>query len=133
MTVILSACGGFTPEPIWQRDVVPERPGGGVQKPGSPEANPSKTEFEITYDEVHRKVFQPYCLRCHNPQNKKGGVDLSSLPVMLGQGGLLVPGQPSESLVYRVIAGGQMPPRGALSAELQESVRLWIESGNSRH
>lgn len=132
--LLLSACGGFAPEPIWQKDS-PQSETQNDQTPANPPSGPVKptpTEFETGYKDIRAKVFQPFCLKCHNTNNREGGVDLSSLTVMLGQSGLLVPGQPSQSLVYRVVEAGQMPPRGGgLSVSARESLRLWIESGNS--
>lgn len=87
-----------------------------------------------------RGIFQARCVVCHGSAKQSGGLDLRTLASRLkgGKSGpALVPGKPEESLLYRKIVDGQMPPaQGAkdLAVELPtaseiEKIRAWIASG----
>ena len=87
-----------------------------------------------------RAVFQARCVRCHGGMQREGGLDLRTVASRLkgGKSGPgLVPGKPEESLIYKRIANGTMPPdRMAkdLAVELPTEaetakVRAWIAAG----
>ncbi len=82
---------------------------------------------------VVRPLLESSCLRCHNPQEKKGGLDLSSRAAALrgGETGeAIVPGKPDESLLVRLVEVGEMPKDGAMIPPEQVAVlRRWIELG----
>ncbi|MDA0207570.1 MAG: PSD1 and planctomycete cytochrome C domain-containing protein [Acidobacteria bacterium] len=87
-----------------------------------------------------RAIFQARCVRCHGAEEQRGGLDMRTRESRLKGGNSgpgLVPGKPEESLLYRRIADGEMPPQRLaklLAIELvtsseQEKVRRWIVAG----
>ncbi len=118
---LLSACGGFAPEPLYSHENPFPTPG----KMG--ELDEAQDPMLKQYNDIRAAVLKDHCLSCHNPQNAKGGVDLSSLPAILKHPGLVKWGQSNDSDLYNVILEGSMPPREMLSDELTERVRIWID------
>src|SRR5271154_4427219 len=58
-------------------------------------------------------VLQARCVRCHGGLAKEGGLDLRTLESRLKggkSGAALVPGKPEDSLLYKRMANGTMPP-----------------------
>jgi cytochrome c553 len=87
-----------------------------------------------------RAVFQARCVRCHGGMEQQGGLDLRTVASRLkgGKSGpALVPGKPEESLIYKRIVAGQMPPDKMakdFAVELPtdaetEKIRAWIAAG----
>jgi hypothetical protein len=85
-------------------------------------------------------VLQARCVRCHGGLAKQGGLDLRTLESRLkgGKSGpALVPGKPEESLLYKRMANGTMPPDKMakdLAIELPTDaetakIRAWITEG----
>ncbi|MEQ1875721.1 MAG: c-type cytochrome domain-containing protein [Bdellovibrionia bacterium] len=76
-------------------------------------------------------VVKPKCLSCHDSETKKGKVDLSSYESIMGTSDLVVPGEPSKSELFRVLAENEMPPRPneTLSTTDKDTVHKWIASG----
>ncbi len=104
-----------------------------IDKMKAPAAE-SVSEFEI------RGILQARCIVCHGAGKKEGGLDLRTVASRLkgGKSGpALVPGKPEESLMYKRIADGQMPPEKPakdLAVELPtpsetEKIRAWIAAG----
>ena len=87
-----------------------------------------------------RGILQARCVVCHGSGKASGGLDLRTMASRLkgGKSGpALVPGKPEESLLYKRIVEGQMPPEKAskaLAVELPsptetEKIRAWIAAG----
>jgi hypothetical protein len=102
-----------------------------------PKAEPEKAPVStfVTWADV-QPIFEAHCTSCHEPDSKKGGLDLSSFASALqggGSGKSIVPGEPDQSRLFRLIAQQERPfmPRNAdpLSAELLAKVRAWLEQG----
>jgi hypothetical protein len=58
-------------------------------------------------------VLQARCVRCHGGLAKEGGLDLRTIESRLKggkSGSALAPGKPEESLLYKRMANGTMPP-----------------------
>ena len=102
-------------------------------------AEARNTETPVKEREV-LAVFQARCVRCHGGLAKQGGLDLRTMESRLkgGKSGpALVPGKPEESLLYKRMANGTMPPdRMAkdLAIELptdaeMAKVKSWIAAG----
>ena len=74
-----------------------------------------------------------FCFECHGVKNTESGLDLRTIESMLkgGEGGpVLVPGKPEESLLFKMIHQGKMPPDGQMPGKGDiERVRKWIVSG----
>ena len=79
-------------------------------------------------------LFQARCGKCHSSKARKGGLDLSTM-AGLKKGG--ESGEPAvvksldDSLLWIMIDGGDMPPKGQppLSAKEKQLIRTWIEGG----
>src|SRR5687768_16979257 len=62
------------------------------------------------------------CLECHNPSDRKGGLDLTSRQRALAggdSGRVLIPGEPAASPLLTRLQSKEMPPHGrpALKAD----------------
>jgi hypothetical protein len=94
------------------------------------------TAFGQLYETQVRPVFEKSCVPCHGPQNKSGGLDLST-PEGLVKGGdsgpAIVPGDPKSSLLYKLIshdAEPYMPYKGdRLAQEAINRIGEWIRAG----
>ncbi len=81
------------------------------------------------------RILENRCLSCHSPNDKKGGLSLSSHKELLvgGESGpVVVPGKPAESLLLDFISGEkpEMPKKGPpLTAKEVAAIREWIAAG----
>ncbi len=91
---------------------------------------------KLTYDDHIRPLLENKCFSCHNPDKKKGGLDLSSYSALIrgGGGGAVVdPGNPGGSRLWT--CGTQMeepfmPPEGSpLPAKDLALLSKWIADG----
>lgn len=73
------------------------------------------------------------CLDCHDAAVRQGGLDLSSRETAMAggdHGNAIVPGAPSESLVWQMIQSDAMPQnRQPLAEADKEALHDWIEGG----
>jgi hypothetical protein len=97
----------------------------------SPPAGP-----RITYQEHILPVFRNSCLNCHNPDKKKGDLDLSTYTGLAAGGGggkVFNPGDPDGSKLYKAVTWAEepnMPPKGdKLSAKDLDLIKQWIAGG----
>jgi len=87
---------------------------------------------EVLFTGQVRKILSESCIRCHNPDQKKGGLDLSRrAPALLGgkSGAVIVPGSADESLLVEKVEAGEMPPKNQLTAPQIEAIRSWVTAG----
>ncbi|MFN8007212.1 MAG: DUF1549 domain-containing protein [Terriglobia bacterium] len=88
-------------------------------------ANPSNFEAKVL------PIFQDKCLACHGEEVMQNGLDLRTRESVLkgGESGpSVVPGSPGESLLFKKVSSGLMPPAGAkLSSQEIDLIRHWIE------
>lgn len=91
---------------------------------------------KLTYDDHIRPLLENKCFSCHNPDKKKGGLDLSSYAALLagGGGGAVVDaGNPAGSRLWTCSAKKEepfMPPEGApLEAKDLTLLSKWIAGG----
>ena len=88
----------------------------------------------ISFTKEIRPLFQSKCIRCHDDKTRKADLDLSS-PTGILKGGesgsVLVPGKPDESLLFKKVHTGSMPPKekDRLPPAEVETIRNWIASG----
>ena len=88
------------------------------------------------YKEV-RPILAKYCVHCHNGDEPKGGLDLTSYEELtLGgnSGDVIVPGKPDESLLVQLVLKRRkphMPPKGEPQPRPEEIelIRRWIAAG----
>src|SRR3954467_14964546 len=79
-----------------------------------------------------QQILSNTCVRCHNADQKKGGLDLSRRASALKggkTGAAIVPGNLDESLLVEKIEAGEMPPKSKLSAPDVAAIRDWIAAG----
>ncbi len=90
---------------------------------------------KVTYQDHVRPVFENRCLNCHNPDKKKGGLDLSTYATTMagGSGGLSVDAGEANSLLLQCITFAKepnMPPKGdKIPAPEIELITKWIVGG----
>jgi ankyrin repeat protein/mono/diheme cytochrome c family protein len=83
-------------------------------------------------------ILQQHCVECHGPSQQMRGLRLDrrrdALPNRVGANGArIVPGNSSESPLYRRLTGNesgpQMPPDGQLLQEQISVIKTWIDQG----
>jgi hypothetical protein len=79
-------------------------------------------------------VLKAHCFQCHGEgETLKGGVDLRLRRLMLtntASGAILVPGKPHVSLLWKMVASGEMPKgEKKLSREELAKIERWIKKG----
>ena len=81
------------------------------------------------------QIMEQHCVRCHNADKSRGGLDLSTREGALLGGATsdaVVILQPDKSAIYRRVLAGTMPPdrdgRKLNAAELA-TLRDWIQAG----
>ena len=91
---------------------------------------------KLTYDDHIRPLLENKCFSCHNPDKKKGGLEMTSYSGLMngGSGGAVVDaGNPSGSRLWTMSAHKEepyMPPEGApLEAKDVALLSKWIEGG----
>ncbi len=92
-------------------------------------------ESEIpAFETAVRPLFQAKCWKCHGEEARKGELDLrTAAGIRRGgeSGAVIVPGKPDESLLYKKIHEGEMPPKkkDPLSEPGVRTIHRWIEGG----
>lgn len=96
----------------------------------------AQAQEKLTYDDHVRPLLENKCFSCHNPDKKKGGLELTSYAGLMdgGSGGAVIdPGNPSASRLWTCSAKKEepfMPPEGApLDAKDLATLAKWIEGG----
>ena len=77
------------------------------------------------------RLFRDHCQRCHNPELRNSGLDLSSRESALvggKQGPALLPDQPEESPVFKKTASGEMPFDVRLPETEKQQLLEWLAS-----
>ena len=98
--------------------------------------NLSVAADKITYDDHIFPIFESKCLNCHNPDKKKGDLDLSTYTgTMAGSSGgkIALSGDGGSSKLFTVAVHTEepvMPPEGDKIAKKDaELIRTWIDGG----
>jgi hypothetical protein len=107
---------------------------------GAPQSTKARQVQDRTlapsYEADIRPLLEAKCGRCHGAKRHKAELDLHT-PAGIRKGGesgrVLVPGKPDDSLLYRKVHSGTMPPAGEnrLSADEIAVLRRWIAAGAS--
>ena len=97
---------------------------------------PAASAEKITYDDHIYPVFESKCLNCHNPDKKKGDLDLSTYTgVLAGSSGgkIALAGDGVSSKLYTVTVHTEepvMPPEGdKIDKKSADLIRAWIDGG----
>lgn len=95
-----------------------------------------ETTTKLTYDDHIRPLLENKCFSCHNPDKKKGGLDMTSFGGLIsgGGGGAVVdPGNPAGSRLWTCSTQKEepfMPPEGSpLPAKDLALLSKWIADG----
>lgn len=99
-----------------------------------PAPTPPRATSTRHFDTYIAPLMARHCLPCHDSTSKKGGLDLSLKAAALKggvSGRVIVPGKAAESLLWKHVASGTMPPRESprLSEQEKRALRQWIEGG----
>ena len=91
---------------------------------------------KVTFDDQVLPIFRNACNNCHNPDKKKGGLDLTSYAAMMAGGSsgeIAASGDPAGSRLYACVTKAAepfMPPQGdGLTAPQLDVIKRWIEGG----
>ena len=89
-----------------------------------------------TFDEQVLPILREHCCGCHNPDKRKGGLDLTSHgQAMAGgsSGEVIAPGDPDGSHLWQLVSHAsepKMPPESdRLPAEPLDVIKRWIAGG----
>ena len=98
--------------------------------------NLSGAADKITYDDHIFPIFESKCLNCHNPDKKKGDLDLSTYTgTLAGSSGgkIALSGDGGSSKLFTVTVHTEepvMPPEGDRIAKKDaDLIRIWIDGG----
>jgi mono/diheme cytochrome c family protein len=98
--------------------------------PGQKKEDPLRFEVSLL------PILEQKCLTCHSETLKQNGLDLRTRDNLLkgGESGpAIVPGSAKDSLLYKKVSTGAMPPGNQkLSPAEIASIALWIDSGALR-
>ncbi len=107
----------------------------------------AETASDVSFTMHVQAFLGNYCMKCHNPEEPKGGYDVTSYAALrqTGQKGpLVVPGKPAESRLILALGGDEegedkkgkyegeiMPPAGSPQPTEEEIAKLaaWIAAG----
>lgn len=95
---------------------------------GAPvQTQPLPEERKLDFATVKKLVIEPSCLKCHNNNRQRGGVNLETYEGTLKA---LIQGDSDDSPLVYTMADGDMPPRGdAVDPELVAFVAKWVDAG----
>lgn len=75
------------------------------------------------------EILSRRCITCHQKEKQSGGLNLSVRSMTLAHPNALVVGKPQESLVWKRVQAGTMPPNGKLPASEIAVLEKWIMQG----
>src|SRR2546421_6248092 len=95
---------------------------------------------KVTYQDNILPIFRNSCLNCHNPDKKKGGLDISSYSAaMAGSDSqkVIMPGDPDGSVLYRCVMHIDEPKMPQKADKLPQKdldlIKRWIAQGALEH
>jgi len=99
-------------------------------------AAPTFGQTKVNYQDDMLPIFRNDCLNCHNPDKKKGGLDLSSFQAALAggdDGQVINSGDPDGSKLFRLVTHAEeptMPPKkDKLPDKELNLIKAWIAGG----
>src|SRR3954469_4520548 len=91
---------------------------------------------KVTYQDNVLPIFRNACLNCHNPDKKKGGLDISSYSAaMAGSDSqkVIIPGDPDASVLYKLVTHADEPKMPQKADKLPQKdldlIKQWIAGG----
>src|SRR5215472_14535429 len=101
-----------------------------------PRSSASFAADKTTYEDHLLPILRNECTSCHNPDKKKGGLDLSSYQAILtgsDSGTIVQSGDPDSSKLYKVVAHTDDPNMPKGKGKLQDKdvnvFKQWIAGG----
>jgi mono/diheme cytochrome c family protein len=78
-----------------------------------------------------KKIFQDNCYECHQYKAAKGGIKILHHRLLVTVRKVVIPGDPDNSELYKLLTKGEMPPPeyGPLTPQEIDTVRQWIAEG----
>ena len=79
---------------------------------------------KITYEDHVVPIFRDKCFGCHNPDDAKGGLSLSTYSGLMeggSSGAVVEPGEPDSSRLYLLMAHREKPIMPPKSEKLPEA------------
>jgi hypothetical protein len=99
-------------------------------------ALPALAQEKLTYQDHLLPLIENHCAKCHNPDKKKGDLDLTSYGGLMrggGSGPIVVAGNPDGSKIFRAVTHAEeptMPPNKPRIPDKElDIVKKWIASG----
>ena len=77
-------------------------------------------------------ILEKRCTKCHSPQQKIAGLDLTTFTGLMtggGSGPVIAPGRRERSLLWKMVESEKMPMGGKLSALDKQALKAYIEFG----
>jgi hypothetical protein len=103
---------------------------------GAAVSTPARAADRITYDDHIKPLFRDACLSCHNPDKKKGDLDLSTYQALMvgsSTGSVVEAGSTDNSTLYLVsahTAEPHMPPnKPRIADDRLALIKQWIDGG----
>ncbi|MCH2201818.1 MAG: DUF1553 domain-containing protein [Fuerstiella sp.] len=99
-------------------------------------ADPQIGESSLGFESDVLPVLKDKCVRCHNPNDLKAELDLTTGQGLFngGESGQVVEiGKPEESILFEMLHEGLMPPEGegtALTKDELHTIERWIKAGS---
>ena len=91
---------------------------------------------KVTFQDNVLPIFENHCSRCHNPDKKKGDLDLSSYSALLAGGGsgkVVTAGDPDGSKLHKAVTHSEepnMPPNKPKIPDKEiDLIKRWIDGG----
>jgi hypothetical protein len=125
--LLLAGCNNFESKvPVKSSKFPQTQP----SSPSSGSGGDTTSPPPVTFAEVFQSVFEPRCSGCHNSDNPKGGLDVTSAQSIASHDSVVM-NDPDNSLLVMLIDAGDMPPppRKPLTEEQAELVAQWILDG----
>lgn len=90
----------------------------------TPSPSPTPTPSQATYSYIYTNILKPKCVGCHG---SAGGYSFATYSATLKA---VVPGSPSQSLLYSSTQSGSMPKGGTrLTTQQLDLIYKWIQAG----
>lgn len=98
--------------------------------------SPSPSGTLVTYEDHIQEIFMDACAACHDSDDSKGGLDLSTFASTRAGGAsgtTIIPGDVERSRLYLLVTHQEKPamPKGEpkLGRDKLELIRRWIQAG----
>lgn len=107
---------------------------GGNQPPSATSAPSGNTSpGSVSFSKDVQPILQSRCVNCHGGQRTSQSLDMTSYQKLMtgsSNGPVIVPGDPVNSLLIRMVQQGKMPKNGPLLLPQQiQTLSNWIKAG----